>query len=260
MTTATLFLAVLAALASARPAKPTKAERPSKPPATQKEGPLAVGESKVSEVTLPVDAMDDARKVADAYLRALTGEGDDKARDTLLGGATLNARLETLANARVVEREPHKSEQGELADVHANVDNLDRAARQALSQLLGGGPAAKDDPDGLGVDILDASQAQQVLAPTRARAAAFFKSHPVFAYVLRVDREVFWHPKNPARKLLADAGLKGRYQLDFHLFRVETVEGSMKKAKVWPLRVVRMRTDTMDTGWKVLPASDWNAE
>ena len=123
---------------------------------------------------------------------------------------------------------------------------------------MGGGPAS--EPDGLAMQELDASQAQQLMAPTKARAAAFQKSHPVFAYVARVDREVYWHPKNPVRKLLADSGGKGRYQLDFNLFKIETLEGRDKKSRHWPLRIIRLRTDKLDTGWRILPASDWNAE
>ena len=105
-----------------------------------------------------------------------------------------------------------------------------------------------------------ASRAQALEAPTRARAAASLKSHPVFAKVARVDKEVYWHPKNPVRKLLADGGGKGRYQLDFIRFRIETLEGRDKKSRKWPLRMVRLRTDKLDTGWKVLAAADWNAE
>jgi hypothetical protein len=219
--------------------------------------PLSVGKSEVTQQDVDLATQDEAQQVARKYLAALTGEGDDKGRDALLGGATLNARLEVLSNAKIVAREPYQTEKGELADVVANVDALDKEGRAALSKMMGGGPAS-DDPEGLDVQVMDGAQAQQLLAPTRARAAAFLKSHPVFAYVARVDREVYWHPKNPVRKLLVDAGGKGRYQLDFHLFKVETVEG--KKARTWPLRVLRLRTDTLDTGWRILPASDWNAE
>ena len=254
---ATLLLGALVAepfLAHAGPARGKRKTR--KAPSA---APLSVGKGSVTETKMAVDAQDEVRKLADAYLRALTGDGDDSARDTLLGGATLNARLEVLANYKIVGREPHQTEKGDLADVVANVEGLDKEGRAALARIMGGGPAGgQDDDDGLGMEALDGAQAQQLLGPTRARAAAFMKSHPVFAYVARVDREVYWHPKNPIRKLLADAGGKGTYQLDFHLFRVQTKEGS--RARTWPLRILRLRTAAMDTGWKVLPASDWNAE
>ncbi len=237
-------------------AKPPKGGKPEKP--AEKPAPLSVGEAKVIQTPLTVESQDEVRKMAEAYLKALTGQGDDSARETLLGGATLNARLEVLSNWKIVGREPHQSETGDLADVVTNMDNLDKEGRTALARLMGGGPAS--EPDGLQMEELDAAQAQQLLAPTKARAAAFQKSHPVFAYVARVDREVFWHPKNPMRKLLADTGGKGRYQLDFHLFKIETTEGREKKVRAWPLRILRLRTDKLDTGWKVLPASDWNAE
>ncbi|MBI5495377.1 MAG: hypothetical protein HY904_10165 [Deltaproteobacteria bacterium] len=237
---------------AARPPKGGAAKAP------EKAAPLSVGEGKVTQTPLGLDAVDEPRKAAEAYLKALSGQGDDTARDTLLGGATLNARLETLPNWKIVSREPGQVELGELADVATNMENLDKEGRMALAKMLGGGPAS--DPDGLSMQELDAEQAQQLLAPTKARAAAFQKSHPVFAYVARVDREVYWHPKNPVRKLIADAGSKGRYQLDFHLFKVEVLEGAQKKSRVWPLRLLRLRTDKLDTGWRVLPASDWNAE
>lgn len=243
-------------------AKPSKDAKPAekKPAVVMPTGPLAIGQSKLNQQNVDLAAQDEPRKVAEAYLKALEGSGDDAARDTLLGGATLNARLEVLSNWKIVGREPWQTETGELSDVVANVDSLDKEGRTALANIMGGGPAAGRDEDGLDVAQIDGATAQQLLAPTRARAAAFLKTHPLFAYVARVDREVYWHPKNPVRKLLADAGGKGRYQLDFNLFKVETIEGSQKKSRVWPLRIVRLRTDKMDTGWRVLPASDWNAE
>ncbi|MEW5853226.1 MAG: hypothetical protein AB2A00_30880 [Myxococcota bacterium] len=247
-------------LLAAKPAKQPKAEKAEKAPAAAPVEPLSYGQAKVSETTVDLNVVDEPRKVAEAYLRALEGKGDEAARETLLGGATLNARLEVLSNWRIVAREPLKSEQGELADVQKSVESLDKEGRAALAKLMGGGPGGDGDPEGLGVEMFDAETAAQIQGPTKARAAAFYKSHPVFAYVIRVDREVYWHPKNPMRKLLGDVGSTGRYQLDFNLFRIETLEGRDKKSRVWPLRVVRMRTDKMDTGWKVLPASDWNAE
>lgn len=252
--TALAVAALAVVLAGAKPAKAPK-EKPEKAAAP---APLSVGQGKVVLTPLGLDATDDARKLAEGYLKALSGQGDDTAREALLGGATLNARLETLPNWKIISREPGQVETGELSDVVTNVDMLDKEGRNALAKIMGGGPAS--DPDGLSMQELNAEQAQQLLAPTKARAAAFQQSHPVFAYVARVDRDVYWNPKNPFRKLLSDAGGKGRYQLDFHLFKVECLEGAQKRSRVWTLRILRLRTDKVDTGWKVLPASDWNAE
>lgn len=254
LTISSLLLAT-ALLMGAKPPKPAKPEKSEK---SAPAAPLSVGESTATSTPVDLTVQDEPRKIAEAYLNALSGAGDDKGREALFGGATLNARLEVLSNWKMVEREPWLSESGDLSDVMTNIENLDKEGRAALAKLMGGGPGS--DPDGLGVQELDASQAQALQAPTKARAAAFLKSHPVFAKVARVDKEVYWHPKNPVRKLLAEGGGKGRYQLDFIRFRIETLEGRDKKSRKWPLRMVRLRTDKLDTGWKVLAAADWNAE
>lgn len=214
----------------------------------------------VTSQPVPLGTQDDARKVADAYLLALTEQGDDHGRDALLGGATLNARLESLSNAKVVAREPLQVEQGELEDVTRHMEAMDMEGRRALARVMGGGPGGGPDPEGLDVAVLSGLQADRLLAPTREKAAQFKQCHPVFAALARVDKELYWHPKNPVRRLLVETGSTGKYQLEFHLFRVETVEGREKTARVWPLRVVRLRTSRVDTGWRVVPASDWNAE
>jgi hypothetical protein len=41
---------------------------------------------------------------------------------------------------------------------------------------------------------------------------------------------------------------------------VTSVEGAAKTPREWPLRVVRFKSEKVDSGWKILPASDWNAE
>ena len=103
-------------------------------------------------------------------------------------------------------------------------------------------------------------KAEKLLAPTREKAAAFKKAHDVLAYTLRVGKEVYWHPKNPMRPLLAKAGTSGKYSLEVHLWTVLSKEGAAKTPREWPLRVVRFKAGKLDTGWKILPASDWNAE
>ena len=74
------------------------------------------------------------------------------------------------------------------------------------------------------------------------------------------DEEVYWHPKDPVRAPLAQAGGTGRYSLELHLFTIETREDPRQVPRQWPLRVLRFRAGRLDTGWKILPASDWNAE
>jgi putative oxidoreductase len=216
----------------------------------------------VVETPVAVEARDEPRQIAEQYLKAVAGTGDDAGRDLLLGGATMTAKIFILPNWKIVGRDPWKKETGDLAGVAANVQAIDRAGRAALATIMGGGPAGGGkDRDGLGTRELSAEDASHLLAPTRALATSFLTSHPVFAYVARVDRAVYWHPKNPIRALITQAGGKGAYQLDLNLFKVETLEGlGTPVPRVWPLRVLRLKTATLDTGWKILPASDWNGE
>lgn len=229
--------------------------------AAKKDLPLPTAKAQVVDTEVGLDAKDDARKAAEAYLNAISHQGNDGAIESLLGGATLTARMYTIENWKIVGREKHRKEVGEVADLNAYVAAIDKAGREALSTMLGGGPAAAD-PDGLGVQEISESDAKKILEPTRQKSNAMNKTHPVFAYVARVDKQVYWHPKNPFRKMLADAGAKGKYTCDFDLFWVETVEGrhADKNARKWPLRIVRWQANGADTGYKVLPASDWNAE
>ncbi len=228
----------------------------------RKDPPLPTAKAQVTDTAVALDAQDDARKAAEAYLQAISHQGNDGAIESLLGGATLTARLYSIENWKIVGREKHRKEVGDVGDLRAYVTAIDKAGRDALSTMLGGGPAA-EDPDGLGVQEISQEDAARILEPTKKLGNAMNKSHPVFAYVARVDKQVYWHPKNPFRKLLADAGPKGKYTCDFDLFWVETVEGrheDSKNARKWPLRIVRWQAGGLDTGYKVLPASDWNAE
>ena len=224
--------------------------------------PLPAGKATFEDTVVPLEKQDEARKVAEDYLKSISHQGNDGAIESLLGGATLTARMFTIENWKLVARKEHRHEKGEIPDLNGYVAAIDRAGRDALSAMLGGGPAASTDDDGLGVQEISVEQAQKILEPTRRLASQFKKSHPVFAYVARVDKEVYWHPKNPFRKFLADSGGKGTYEADLDYFTVETVEGAHedKHVRRWPLRVVRFRVNGTDTGLKILPASDWNAE
>jgi hypothetical protein len=70
---------------------------------------------------------------------------------------------------------------------------------------------------------------------------------------------VFWHPENPWRRVIEKLGTEGDYRLEMHVFRIEEKEDG-RKPRVWPLRVLRVKSASYDSGWKVLPASDWNPE
>lgn len=218
---------------------------------------VAVAAGALSSAARADEPKDEVRRVAEQYLEALTGKGDAGGRELLLGGATMNAQLFSLENWRVVSRAPAQSEQGDLKAAVALMRDLDKAGRAALNRLLNVGSGG-----GGGLELHQVSEAEagKILAPTREKAQALLKAAPVLAYVARVDKEVYWHPKNPVRPLLASAGESGTYSLDLHLFTIETKEGPRQVPRQWPLRVLRFRAGKMDTGWKVLPASDWNAE
>jgi hypothetical protein len=62
------------------------------------------------------------------------------------------------------------------------------------------------------------------------------------------------------RPLLAKSGKSGKFTLELYKFLVVTKEGPRQTPREWPLRVLRFKTAKIDTGFKILPASDWNAE
>jgi hypothetical protein len=186
----------------------------------------------------------------------LSGTGDEAGKDLLLGGVTMNAQLFTLENWELTSKEPVKKEEADLAHALAMMAELDKAGRAALTKLMG----LEQQGDELKMTTVSQAEATRLLGPTRERAAAFNKAHAVLAFVLRVGKEVYWHPKNPMRAVLQKAGAQGRYTVEVHRWVVVSREGPAKTPREWPLRVVRFRAGKIDTGWKVLPASDWNAE
>ncbi|MFZ5470162.1 MAG: hypothetical protein ACOZIN_12075 [Myxococcota bacterium] len=208
-------------------------------------------------VSNPVFANEsEVQKVAEAYLNALTGAGSEAGRDLLLGGATMNAQLFLLENWRVVSKDPVQKEEGDLARAMLLMNALDKEGRAALTRLMNAEQVGND----LTVHEVSKEEAAKLMSPTKEKAAKFTQTYPVLAYVARVGKEVYWHPKNPLRALVAKAGSSGRYQLELHLWRIETKEGPRQTPRVWPLRILRFRSGKVDTGWKILPASDWNAE
>ncbi len=198
----------------------------------------------------------DAKKVAVTYLNALTGSGDEAGKDLLLGGVTMNAQLFTLENWELKGKDPVKSETRDLANAVQLMNELDKAGRSSLTSLMG----LDQTGDGLKMTQVSQDDATKLLAPTREKAAAFTRAYPTLAYVMRVGKEVYWHPKNPMRAVVSKAGAQGTYTLEMHRWTVLSKEGPAKVPREWPLRVVRFRAGKVDTGWKILPASDWNAE
>jgi hypothetical protein len=206
---------------------------------------------------LPAAAQEDAEatKVANTYLNALTGKGDEAGKDLLLGGVTMNAQLFVLENAELKARED-KHEEGDIGRAVQLMNELDKSGRKALTKLMG----AEAIGDDLKVTEVSKEDAEKLLKPTLEKAQALLKAAPVLSYVLRVGKEVYWHPKNPMRAVLAKSGTSGKYSLQMFRWTVLSKEGPNKTPREWPLRVVRLKTSKLDTGWKVLPASDWNAE
>ena len=99
-----------------------------------------------------------------------------------------------------------------------------------------------------------------MLAATKRQAAGLQRRFPVFAYIARVDKDVFWHPRNPWRRVLKALAKQGTARIELHLYRIaERTPG--RPPRVWPLRVLRIQDDHgYDSGYRVLPASDWDPE
>jgi len=210
-------------------------------------------------VSLGAAAQEDpVHQLARAYLDALTGAGDDAARESLLGGVTMNASIATIGSWRIIAEDPVRKETGALQTAVQLMTDLDQAGRVTLANLLNQSGALSND---IQVRELSEAEANKLLAPTRERASRFVRTLPVLAYIARVSKPVYWHPKNPIRPLLAQAGTAGSYTLEVHRMTIESLEGPRKEVRRWPLRVLRFTTSRgLDTGWKILPASDWNGD
>jgi hypothetical protein len=197
-----------------------------------------------------------SERVANAYLRAVSDTGDEAGRDLLLGGATFNAQLFSLENWRILSRESVQREEGDLGEAVQLMRDLDRVGRAALAKLM---KEAKRGDD-LTLEEVSQEDAAKLMAPTRERSQKFLSACPLLAYLTRVGKEVYWHPQNPMRALLRKAGTRGRYTVELRRYKIESKEGPRQVPREWPLRLLRFRGGNMDTGWKILPASDWNAE
>lgn len=198
---------------------------------------------------------DDPKKVAIAYLKALDGSGKQSARELLLGGVTLTAEEVSIPNWKIQDRLVQREED----DVKGAVElmkALDRSGAEALTKIMN--LAESGGADDIGVATVSQEQANKLMAPTQISAKRFKERYPVFSYCARAGKEVYWHPANPWREVVKKLGSSGRYVLEFHRFNI--LETSGGKSRVWPLRVLRIKTDSYDSGWKILPASDWDPD
>ena len=196
----------------------------------------------------------DVMEVATKYLNALSGKGADSDKDLLLGGISMEAELLELTSWKIRSKDPVRREQGSLATVTRDVRELDALASHALDKVLA--PGGADET----VTALTKEQAAKLMKPTKDKALQCQKAFPVLSYVLRMNKEIYWQPLNPMRKILAQAGDSGTYNVEVYRFSIDSSETANPAPRHWPLRVVRFRTDKIDTGWKILPASDWSIE
>lgn len=224
------LIGVLSLVPAQKPAEPGMAKAP----------PVAVVDG--------AGALDDARKIAEAYLKALEGKGDDSARNYLLGGATLTANDFTIPNWRIAKRDAVRTESKNVDGAIKMMRDLEKKGAEALNTVV----VAEDSSLSLSQE-----QANKLLEPTRKQAQKFIEAYPLFSYVARVGRDVFWHPENPWLKEVKKLDKGGTYTLELHRFHIEEKD-SAGSTRIWPLRVLRVTTKHYDSGWKILPASDWD--
>ncbi|MFH1807290.1 MAG: hypothetical protein ABIJ09_00995 [Pseudomonadota bacterium] len=214
---------------------------------------LALMGMAATKAPAPVDkplaeaAPDEPLRIATDYLNALEGTGPDYARTYLLGKVTLDAEVVAIANWKIVKREPEVVEKAKLADAVSELKKLDRLGSDYLKKKYKLKTAAE----------ITREQAREVIAPTQAQAELFARKFPLFARAARVNTWVYWNANNPLRQLMPELGSRGEYQLWYHHFEVEEVL-KQGKTRTWPLRVLRIKTDIYDSGWKILPASSWD--
>jgi hypothetical protein len=196
----------------------------------------------------------DVKKLAEQYLGALAGTGDASGRDLLLGGATTSAQLYVLENWRIVGEQTARHEEGDVEQATRLMRELDQASIQAASGLL-----ASNSAESASVDIITPEVAREIMKPTQESADRLTSALPLMASFLYVGSAVYWNPKSASRVTLASAG-PGKYALDIRAFDVETTEGPRKVPRRFPLKMVHFKAPNVDTGWRVLPAADWNAD
>ncbi len=203
---------------------------------------LAVSLLSLSAFAREPKPIDDPRALAEKYLLALSDAHDQSGKDYLFGGLTLDAVTATAMQPEITRQDPMRSEELPLKDAATAVATLDRAGV----------------PSGA-LETMSLAEAKKLLEKTQAQRKELAKKFPVLAEVIRYDRPLYWNPRNPARVLLAQAGAEGKYKLEYVPF-VARSKDSDGKTRTWPLRIVRFKAGTIDTGWKVLPASEWDPE
>lgn len=189
-----------------------------------------------------------------AYLKALDGDKDQSVREVLLGGLTLTAELVAVSTWRIVGRDAKQVEDASVKSALEELRSLDNAGRKTLSTVV---QVAEDDVE---LMAISQEQAEKIMAATHDAAKRFQAKFPVFSYCARVGKDVCWHPSNPWRSVvMPQLGEDGDYHLELQLFHIEeTVKG--QAPGVWPLRVLRIQAKKWDSGWRILPGSDWDAE
>jgi hypothetical protein len=193
--------------------------------------------------------LDDARKIAESYLKALEGKGDGTARNYLLGGATLTASDFTIPNWKIKKRDIVRLEEKDVDGAMGAMRDLEKKGAEALNSVV----VSEDNSV-----ALTQEQANKMLEPTKLQSAKFVAGYPLFAYVARVGKDVFWHPENPWLQEVKKLGKGGNYKLELHRFTIEEKDPGGGASRIWPLRVLRVTTKTYNSGWKILPASDWD--
>lgn len=183
--------------------------------------------------------IEDPKTLAEKYLVALGDGHDQSGKDYLLGGLTLDAVTASALLPELAGQSPKRVEDGSLKDAAEAVSALDSATAS--------------------LDELSLADAKRLVEKTKALQKTFAKKLPVFADVIRVDRPLYWNKRNPMRVLLEEAGREGTYHLEYVPFTAKSRD-SDGKTKTWPLRIVRFKSGTIDTGWKVLPASEWDPQ
>lgn len=199
---------------------------------------------------------DEPYKLAEAYLKALSGQGDQAAREYHLGGMSFMAQTVGYDSATILSRDPTRLDKGNLEDVVKFFNDIDKAGRKALDKMAAGAGGG-DESTG----EITAEKAEKLMAPAKALMDKFKAKFPTFHWVARADKGVYWHPKNPVRPLIERTKKRGPFTLEVHRFTVEVTDGPLKTKKKWPLKILRLKVgEDFDTQWKILPAADWNPD
>jgi hypothetical protein len=207
-----------------------------------------------SSVAFGAAAKDEPQQIAEKYVKALGDAKHPGGKEYLLGGVTLDAKAAVTVSPKIVARAEPRTEEGAVADLAASVQALDKAGLELLEDgaVLGGVADPKAN--------VDVEKARKMAEKTKQLRKELLTKYPVFSDVIRADKMLYWHPKNPARLALQKAAKTGAYKLEYIQFTVESKASAKEKPSNWPLRLVRFKTDDSDTGWKVLPASEWDPE